>query len=161
MALRGDLERRIEKKQQEIADLASKLGEARSYLQALEDTLKLLPREGVNQGRAAKVLRRGSNVALARKALLHASKPLHIDELLRAIGLPDDRKHRLALSGSLASYVRKGEIFSRPAPNTFGLLELNGSLAAGPASIAEPEPPIGFGGGSTPANADSGDEKDW
>jgi hypothetical protein len=36
--------------------------------------------------------------------------------------------NRSALSGSIAAYVRKGEIFTRPAPNTFGLLELGNSV---------------------------------
>ena len=46
----------------------------------------------------------------------------------------------MSLASSLAAYVRRGEIFSRPAPNTFGLLEL-GHLGGEEAE----EPPSGFG----------------
>jgi len=53
---------------------------------------------------------------------------MHITELLEAIGKPGDRMNRSALGGSIAAYVRKGEIFTRPAPNTFGLLELGNSV---------------------------------
>jgi hypothetical protein len=50
---------------------------------------------------------------------------MHINEILKALGSPVDSKHKLSLGGSLANYVRKGQIFTRPAPNTFGLLEMN------------------------------------
>jgi hypothetical protein len=49
---------------------------------------------------------------------------MQINEILRAIGRTADKKNRLSLSGSLAHYVRAEEIFTRPAPNTFGLIEL-------------------------------------
>lgn len=50
-------------------------------------------------------------------------------------------KAEISLASSLAAYVRKGEIFTRPAPNTFGLVEL------GHKTIIEEEagPPAGFG----------------
>ena len=138
MGLRDDLVKRIERKQQEIMELESRLKENAAYLQALEDTLKLLPREGINEGNADAVLRQNSGTARAREAILQAGRALHVSELLKAIGRDDTRNSRAGLSGSLAAYVRKGEIFTRPAPNTFGLLELK-----------EPEnervPPPGFG----------------
>ena len=53
------------------------------------------------------------------------------------IGKSTSKKDRSALSGSLGWYVRRHEIFTRTAPNTFALIgmELN----------SEEEPPDDFG----------------
>jgi hypothetical protein len=45
-------------------------------------------------------------------------------DLLKAMGREVNRKNKTGVSGSLAAYVRRGEVFTRPKPNTFGLLEL-------------------------------------
>ena len=66
----------------------------------------------------------GSAVAEARKSIRSEGRPLHIDELLRSMGKPVTRASRASLAGSIAAYVRRDEIFTRPAPNTFGLVEL-------------------------------------
>jgi hypothetical protein len=50
---------------------------------------------------------------------------------------PIAKNSKTSLSGSLASYVREHKIFTRPAPNTFGLVEF--------AEVAIKEPPEGFG----------------
>jgi hypothetical protein len=83
--------------------------------------LKVLPRQTVEPSRA---LRPGTSVDKAYRAIKTAGKPLQINEILKAIGRTADKKNRLSLSGSLAHYVRAEEIFTRPAPNTFGLMEL-------------------------------------
>jgi len=154
MAFRDDLLRRMEKKQEEIFSLESQLREAKSYLQALEDTIKMLPREGLNEGQADSLLRPNSTIAKARDAILAASRPLHIQEILGAVGKPSTKEARAALSGSLASYVRRNEIFTRTAPNTFGLIEVagraSGAVPANGTALANGgsrafEPPPGFG----------------
>jgi hypothetical protein len=77
----------------------------------------------------------------ARQIILKLARPAHVSELLAEIGKDDTREHRTSLSGTLAAYVRKGEIFTRPAPNKFGLIEL-GHLQR----VTEPsQPPDGFG----------------
>ena len=131
MGLREDLTKKIERKRQEIADLEGQIREANSYIQALEDTLKLLPREGANEGRAALFLRPHSSVAKARDVLKKANKPLHVNEILSGIGKPQDRANRSGLNSSLSMYVRKREIFTRPAPNTYGLIEFDVTSADG------------------------------
>lgn len=136
MRIREELQKRVEKKQQEISQLEIQLKEAMAYLQALQDTLKLLPREGINQGAATDLLRAGSTVWKARDAIKKAAEPLHINNILKAIGKPIDKRNRLSLSGSIAGYVRKGEIFIRTAPNTFGLMEL-GHRPDGEAEISD------------------------
>jgi hypothetical protein len=148
MALRDDIARRIEKKQEEISSLEMQIREARSYLQALEDMVKLLPREGVNE-EAETVLRPNSTIGKAREAILAAGRPLHIQDILSAVGKPSTREARAALSGSLASYVRRKEIFTRPAPNTFGLVGLVAPVRVTPIPHGNgskvQEPPPGFG----------------
>lgn len=136
MALRDDLLKRVERKRQEIGELETQIKQANSYLQALEDTLKLLPREGLTGEGATLVLRPNSSVAKAREALKKAAKPLHVNEILASIGRPQDRVNRSGLNSSLSMYVRKGEIFIRTAPNTYGLTEFADST---------PQPPEGFG----------------
>jgi hypothetical protein len=139
MGLREDLQKKIERKKQEISDLEGQIKEAKSYVQALEDTLKMLPREGANDGSAAAFLRPHSALAKARDAIRKAGRPLHITELLQAVGKPVNRTNRSGLSGSIGAYYRRGEIFTRPAPNTYGLVEL------GQAGEMPSEPPPNFG----------------
>jgi hypothetical protein len=69
-------------------------------------------------------LRPGTALAKAREAIKKAGHPLHVSEILKALGKPPDKKNRISLGGSLSGYVRKGEVFTRSAPNTFGLIEL-------------------------------------
>lgn len=140
MRIRQELQKRIEKKQDEIRNLELQLAQCRAYLQALEDSVRLLPKElAAEKLSPEQILRPGSAVAKAREAILKANKPLHVNDLLKAIGRPVDKANRVSLSGSLSSYAKRGQIFTRPAPNTFGLVELNHS------EMPEDEPPEDFG----------------
>lgn len=145
MGIRFDLKKRIEKKRGEISTLEGKLKEAQVYIQALEDTLKMIPPdddEDTLPSAAMKELREGTNIARSQEAILKAGRPLHINELLAALGKPDDKDAKLALSGSLAAYVRKNEIFTRPAPNTFGLADMKSTDV----KVVTPKvPPPAFG----------------
>ena len=106
--------------------LEAQLKEARIYIQALQDVLKLLPRDKETpESIAETTLRPGSTVARAREAILRRGAPMHLMDLLRELGLGTSREAKASLGGSLAAYVRRGEIFSRPAPNTFSLVELS------------------------------------
>ncbi len=141
MADRRRIEERIKRKEQEIQLLEGQVKDAKVYIQALHDVLKMFPREE-GESSAIAALRPGSLVALAREAVWKQGAPLHIDEMLKRMGKPLDRTNKTALSGSLAAYVRKGQIFTRPAPNTFGLVELE--QAQPPPSPAEPPPDFGL-----------------
>ena len=103
--------------------------------------LKILPRsldrESLNGSGS---LRAGSGVAKARELILQAGHPVHVVDLLKALEREPTREARASLSGSLAAYVRRGEIFSRPSPNTFGLLELGHGN-----DTPDEEPPADFG----------------
>lgn len=131
---------RLRRKRQEISGLEDKLRAAKIYVQALEDVMKVLggPSEAP---RPDSVLKAGSAVSVARDAILQAGAALHIGDLILAVGREDTREARASVGGALAAYVRRGEIFTRPAPNTFGLIELGHANEAS----APDEPPPGFG----------------
>ncbi|NQT91548.1 MAG: hypothetical protein HQ559_02220 [Lentisphaerae bacterium] len=131
----------MEDKRAEVLDLERKLGEARAYLEALTESLKLISRHagGESGGGGGDDLRAGSGVFMAREALRKAGKPLHVTDLLAAIGKQVTKKNKISLGGSLSNYVRSGTIFTRPAPNTFGLTELVDQC------VESDGPPEGFG----------------
>lgn len=114
---------RIKKKEGEISQLERRIEAARAYLQALRDIKKVLDREP-RADAPETVLRRGSTVSQAREYILRHGSPAHIDELLEGLDRPATRENKASLTGSLSAYVRRGEIFSRTAPNTYGLVEL-------------------------------------
>lgn len=139
MSLWKKFDEKIKIKEQEIQDLEMKLREAKVYLQALIDASKLLPKEEDRNNRSTteSMLKPGSSMALTMALLKKAGRPLHITEILQALGKSVDKKSRVSLGASLGSYVRKKEIFTRPSPNTFGLISMGIS--------EEVEPPEYFG----------------
>jgi hypothetical protein len=153
MMSRRKIEEKIVKKQQEIQELDLQMREARAYIQALQDVAKMLPKDGdglretpdVSQV-SADSMRAGSYVSDARTAILAAAKPLHVVQILKASGRPNDRKNRIGMAGSLSAYVRRNEIFTRPKPNTFGLIELGVGKGESPLPASSAAgPPDDFG----------------
>ena len=141
MSERRRIEERLRKKEQEIEALQEQIKAARVYIQALQDVLKMLPRAPDHGVSAESVLRPGSAVAKAREVILKRGQPIQILDLLAALNKAPNRENRSSLTSSLAAYVRRGEIFTRPVPNTFGLIELGHHT-----SEEEPKgPPVGFG----------------
>jgi len=136
---RRKIDERIRKKEQEIHDLELRLREAKAYIQALNDVVRLMPR-GESESAESTDLRPGSLMAKARDAIRKAGQPLHISDLLKATGKEPTRKNRASLGGSISAYVRRGEVFTRPRPNTFGLVELEPTTSG-----ASPAPPSDFG----------------
>lgn len=147
---RRKIEERLRKKEQEIQSLEVQIKDARVYMQALQDVLKMLPKDSDSGTDPDTVLRPGSAVAQARNIIKARGTPVHVDEILRILGREVSRDNKAALSGSLAAYVRKGEIFTRPAPNTYGLVELE-PPSSQPQTEPVTEPPPNFG---EDANAD-------
>jgi hypothetical protein len=141
---RRRIEERLRKKEQEILDLEGQIKDARIYVQALQDVLKMMPKDQDEAADPDSVLRPGSAVAQARTIILQNGGPVHVDEILRQSGKEVTRDTKAALSGSLAAYVRKGEIFTRPQPNTFGLLELE-VISRSQTATVKTAPPEGFG----------------
>lgn len=143
MGLREEIQRKLDKKEEEKWNLLDQIRACDIYISSLQDVLKMMPREA--EPGKERSLRPGTAVSQARDAIRKAGKPLHIGQLLEALGKADSKKHRLALSGSLATYVRREEIFTRPEPNTFGLMEFrqNGEEYSEDESLAKlaGEPP--------------------
>lgn len=139
MSDRSAIEERLRKKRSEISNLEEKLRAAKIYVAALEDVLRIVKDDSPEDGPAK--LRSGSSVAKAREIILARGEPMHIDELLAAMGKEVTRDSKSSLASSLAAYVRQEEIFSRPGPNTFGLIELGHREE----DIEEVRPPAGFG----------------
>ncbi len=152
MDVREEIQKRIGKKDEEIRECELKIREGKAYIQALSDTLRLLPKEPVAPPNPDLVLRPGTMMAKAREAIKKAGKPLHIVDILKALGRPVDRENRGSISGSLSAYVRKGETFTKVAPNTFGLVEMGSATAhQGMMSATDDmdEPPESFGADDT------------
>jgi len=122
MGLRDEIQKRVERKRSEIMELQAKIRDAETYIQALEDTVKLLPRDAAGQETSVD-LRVGSRVAKARDFLRRVGVPQQVMAILQGIGEEASTANRAALSGSLSAYVRKREVFTRPSPNVFGLVE--------------------------------------
>lgn len=142
MEERKIIQTKLKKKEQEIQSLEEKLRSAKIYVQALQDVLRVLESESGTEG-GDSGMKPGSAVAKAREIILTLRKPVHINSLLASLGKDVTREAKASLTSSIAAYVRRGEIFTRPAPNTFGLLELGHTTATEPA--APPQPPQGFG----------------
>jgi hypothetical protein len=144
MGARENLQRLADRKSQEIAELERQIDMARAYLQAIQDSIKALPREAPIQANGEDSpldLRPGTLLARAKEAIQHNGSPMHITALLSAIGIENTKKARVSLVGSLGAYVRKGLVFTRPGPNTFGLAGMN-SL---PFEVSDPALPAAFG----------------
>lgn len=122
MGLRENFQKLINKKQQEVAELELQIREAKAYIQALEDSMKLLPRDANDA--VEHTLRPDSSLAKTRDAIRAVGVPMPIADILKAIGKPQDKKHRVSLAGTLSGYARNGKVFTKTAPNTFGLIEL-------------------------------------
>jgi hypothetical protein len=125
MTARDEVQKRIDKKRTEIAELEAQLRDGKVYIQAMEEALRLLPREDGDSSPSQSSsgnLRPGSKVDRARDAIRSAGSALHIVDLVTALGIKNTQENRAALAGSLSAYARRNEIFTRPAPNTFGLI---------------------------------------
>ncbi len=141
MSDRQKIADRLRKKEAEMQGLEDKLRVGRVYIQALQDVLKMLDQDGEQGTNGDAVLKAGSAVAQARDLILASRAPMHLNSLLEAMGKEATREAKASLTSSLAAYVRRGEIFTRPAPSTFGLLELGHDDEAELAT----EPPAEFG----------------
>ncbi len=56
---------------------------------------------------------------------------MHIDEIVPFMGKDYSDSMKVGLAGSLSSYAKKGKVFTKTAPRTFGLIEFNAPKAVG------------------------------
>lgn len=123
MGARENFQKQKTKKEAEIRELELRIREAQAYVQAIDDLMKFLPRETAAETDNA-ALRPDSLLAKAREAIRIAGKPLPIVDLVKALGKQPDKRNRVSLAGTLSAYARKGKVFTKTAPNTFGLIDL-------------------------------------
>jgi hypothetical protein len=127
MSARKDIEKMIDRKRQEIAELRRTIEHAETYIQALQDTLKKLPTDPADDPTKQVVLRADSDLWHVQEILRKAGKPLHIDEIIpelsKAVNKTFTGTKRNGLIGSLGSYARRQKVFTRPRPNIFSLIE--------------------------------------
>ena len=64
-------------------------------------------------------------MADTRSFLKKKGHPCHIKDILIALGKESTINNIRSMSSQLNNYVRKDEIFTRPVPNTYGLIELD------------------------------------
>ena len=125
MSLTDDLSKRVDKKRQEIVALEQQMMAARAYVQAMEEALRLAGRTNApetTKGRSVS-LRKGSLPANAYPVLKQRGRPMYLVALLEGMGVSATTKNKRGLASSLSAYARKRDIFTRPEPNTFGLIE--------------------------------------
>ena len=143
MGAKESLQRLSDKKESEIADLRLQLAQAEAYLQAIQDSIKVLPKEPL-EARSGQQLRPGTLLSQARDVLRKEGMPMHVNEILKKMGKEVDKGNRISLSGSISAYVRKGVIFRKTGPNTFALVGSSQRAAGGDAEHEE-ELPENFG----------------
>jgi hypothetical protein len=93
--------------------LSAQLGVIRSYIK------NVAPSDGERRATPGKSK---SQISMIRDILMSTSTPLHVSELIRLV---QDRYNvgldRESVVSALTKKVRKGEIFVRTSPNTYGL----------------------------------------
>jgi hypothetical protein len=127
----------IEKAEEEQASLRNQIELKDAYIQGLKDTLRHFPKSP-EKSNGQTALRAGSDIAKARNIILKEGKPMHIVEIVKRLGKEVTKQNKASLSSYIGSFVRSGEYFTRPAPNTFGVVEFEENQGA-------TEPPPDFG----------------
>lgn len=122
MNSKGKIEKVIAKKEAEILEYENNIREAKIYIQALQDALRMLPR-GDTIGEQEIEFRSGSNASKVYELLQKINRPMHIKDIVVGLGLPFNKKNRSLIRGAISPYVKAGRVFNRPAPNTYWLTE--------------------------------------
>ena len=106
MGAKEALQRLADRKTLEIKSLHLQVAQAEAYLRAIQDAIKVLPREKTELSEDFS-LRKGTAIAQAREVLAAAGRPVHILEILKRMGRPTDKPNRVSLSGSISAYARR------------------------------------------------------
>ena len=137
MNSRKAIEKMIEKAEEDQANWRKQIELKDAYIQGLKDTLRHFPK-GPDSPNGQTALRPTSDISKAREILLKQGKPMHITDIVRQLGKEPTKQNRASLSSYIGSFVRRGEYFTRCAPNTFGVVEFEEDRGA-------TEPPPEFG----------------
>lgn len=135
MNVKEKIEKQVAKKREEVAQLESQMAELQAKITELngiitgfEEAIQLFPKELTRSDFDKDVasIRKGSDVEKAFLLIRGKGEAMRIEDIVAAIGKENTKKTRQALGGQLSYNYREGRIFTRPAPNTFGLLVWSG-----------------------------------
>lgn len=125
---RRKIEAKIKKKDQEIQSLEDEKNEIdtliltlRAERKGMDEVLKILPHE--EESGKSRTIRANSAAGKVQKLLRKHGEPMYIADIVIGIKKANNHNNRASLAGTLNSYFRNEEIFTRPESNTFGLLE--------------------------------------
>ena len=155
MSIHSRLERQINNKlkeiqsfKDEILEYEMRIREAEAFIAGIRETLKVIPAEEKALNAGAQI-RPGTDIAKVRDVLREHGSPLRIEEILNKMGKELTKGNRQAVSGQLSQNYRQGRVFTRPHPNTFGLLEWGISSTTEDSDSSQPDDdssiPPGFG----------------
>jgi hypothetical protein len=105
-------------KQAELVRLEAELAAGRAYLRFLVDRIDAAEQQRADEPECT------DPVIVIRRLIRQAGQPLYIDDILRGLDRPLNRDGREEIRNLLLSWVRREEIFTRPRPGVFGLVEL-------------------------------------
>lgn len=145
MGYRDRLKKIMDSKRAEIDRLERELVAAKAYLQGLNESMRLLPKDDEDEALVKTeetVPKTGASADKARDLIQKEGRLMHVNEIVVGIGLENSRKNRVSVAGSLWRYAKKGEIFIKAGPNTFGL---KGMEELSRSTKREPDLPIEFG----------------
>lgn len=108
-------------KNAELVRLEAELAAGRAYLRLLEDRIEAAEQRSTE-------IECSDPVIVIRRLIREAGRPLYIDDILRGLDRPLNREGREEIRHLLLSWVRREEIFTRPRPGVFGLVELEASF---------------------------------
>ncbi len=115
-----DLEKKIKIKEKEIFDLEHRLQTARTQLEAYTEVLMLFPKDAE---RLKQVNLRSNVMTEIRDFLRKKKKPMHLKSILQSLGKDVSPNSIRSLGSQINAYVRDSEIFTRPSPGSYGLVE--------------------------------------
>ena len=107
-------------KQAELVRLEAELAAGRAYLRFLEERIEAAEQRSGDEPES------NDPVIVIRRLIREAGRPLYIDDILGGLDRPLNRDGREEIRQLLLSWVRREEIFTRPRPGVFGLVELEG-----------------------------------
>lgn len=121
----NELDKEIRKTQEEVSNLQKTVLEKEAYLAGLLKASKLQEKAAAKKDHST--LRPGTMMYNTMEVLKKGRRPMHISDILKALGKEITKKNRVSLAGSLNAYAKKEQIFTKPQPNTFGLIDFEAS----------------------------------
>ena len=116
----------IQKKRDEVRKArqrVERLEDALRHYEEIYNVMNSSPSRDSSSAPRDGAVRSGSQAERVIRVLSDAGEPTHIDEIMARMGVECTAAAKNSLVSSLSRYVRQRQIFTRPAPGTFGLIE--------------------------------------